>query len=348
MAKVLKKDNGMRVVFRADGSRDTGLGHIYRSLALVDMLKEEFGCVFMVNRPSCEVLDLIESYCDSCALSFNSLNEEIEEITQKLLPTDIFVTDGYDFDMKYQQVIKSKVKKLVMIDDKANHYYHADLIINHGDPSIESKYRKQIYTRVLSGFSYSIMRKEFLTSATIEKKVTKVDTVFVCMGGSDPFNLTIRALSACLKAEFIKSVIVITGNAYGYQVDLKKTLESNIDKAITHEENVSAQRMVELITKSEIAIAPASSIAMEICSVKAGLLSGTVIDNQQAIHKQLLDSGCCISLGNFNKKYEKDISRHLEKLNNTDQINSIMKNQSIAIDGLSGERILVEFKKLVA
>ena len=105
--------------------------------------------------------------------------------------------------------------------------------------------------------------------------------------------------------------------------------------------------MIELIKMSEIAIAPASSISMEICCVKAGLLTGTVIDNQEAIHTQLMETGCCISQGDFNASSEQNIINHLEKLSSTDQVNAIMQNQFKAIDGLSGERLLTEFKKLV-
>ena len=345
----MKKNNDTRVVFRADGSRDTGLGHIYRSLALVDMLSSEFSCVFMINRPSFELVHLIGSYCDLCALSFNSINEEIEEITEKVLPTDIFVADGYDFEVKYQQVIKSKVKQLVMIDDKADHYYYADLIINHGDASMINKYKKEPYTKVLAGLNYAIMRKEFLVSARTTRRISKVDTVFICMGGADPFNITIKAVLAALKCDFIKSLIVVTGSAYANKSQLKKTLQTYCgSKVILHEENVSAVRLVELIRMSQIAIAPASSIAMEICCVKAGLLTGTVVDNQNASHKQLTELGCCISLGNFNTASEDGIRGHLEQLNLPSTVNELMSNQSEAIDGLSGERLLNEFKQLAA
>jgi UDP-2,4-diacetamido-2,4,6-trideoxy-beta-L-altropyranose hydrolase len=340
--------NGTRIVFRADGNSQKGLGHIFRSLSLIEILKSEFECLFITNQPDPQLVHLIESYCPVFVLNATSIAEEIKQIDESLLSTDVVVTDGYQFDEEYQQFIKSKVRKLVMVDDMADKHYYADLIINHGDASIKDKYRKELYTKILAGFSYSIIRNEFLSAAKTQRKISKIDSVFICMGGADPFNITIKAVSACLQCDFISRLIVVTGSAYTNRDELKKVLGNANNKKITYEENITALRMVELINLSEIAIAPASSIAMEICCVKAGLICGTVIDNQEAILKQLIDSGCCLSLGDFNTASVQDIAGYLKKLNNNNLTTSIMQKQAAAVDGFSGDRILHEFKTLVA
>ena len=38
-----------KVVLRADGNSKIGLGHVYRLLALAEMLKEDFECVLAMN-----------------------------------------------------------------------------------------------------------------------------------------------------------------------------------------------------------------------------------------------------------------------------------------------------------
>ena len=43
--------NKAKIVFRADGHAKMGLGHVIRSLALADMLKEDFDCHFMIRNP---------------------------------------------------------------------------------------------------------------------------------------------------------------------------------------------------------------------------------------------------------------------------------------------------------
>src|SRR5205823_2163783 len=101
-----------------------------------------------------------------------------------------------------------------------------------------------------------------------------------------------------------------------------------------------------LLMQSEIAICPASTVAMEVCCARIGLLTGTVIDNQFHTHQQLLNGGCCVSVGDFNLASLNNIENQLSQLSDIKNINRIISNQMKAIDGFSGERILHEFKNL--
>ena len=38
-----------KILFRADGNEEIGYGHVIRSLALADMLKENFECIFVTR-----------------------------------------------------------------------------------------------------------------------------------------------------------------------------------------------------------------------------------------------------------------------------------------------------------
>ena len=41
-----------RIYFRADAGREIGYGHFIRTLALADMLKDDFDCVFVTQSPT--------------------------------------------------------------------------------------------------------------------------------------------------------------------------------------------------------------------------------------------------------------------------------------------------------
>jgi len=338
--------NNHRIVLRADGNSIIGLGHVIRLLGLFEFIKNEFDCVFLIRKPELKLKHIIGSYCRFLILE-GTLKDEIEELSYLLDSNDIVVLDGYYFDEEYQQYIKSKVHKLVMIDDKAEAYFYADLVINHGGALMKAKYKTEPYTRLLLGTDYLILRNEFLEAALTKRIVTKVDSVFICMGGADPFNITIKALKASIKCDFISRIIVITGSAYSNNDDLKKALvEAPRSKDVLYENNVNPSRLVELIRMCEIAICPSSSIALEVCCVKAGLLTGIVTDNQESIHNMLVSSDCCLSLNDFNETSVESIQVNLYRMNNVDYINTLIKNQSENIDGLSGRRFLQEFKLL--
>ncbi|MHA4846793.1 UDP-2,4-diacetamido-2,4,6-trideoxy-beta-L-altropyranose hydrolase [Flavitalea antarctica] len=341
----MKKNN--RVLFRADGNSTIGLGHIYRCLGLAEILKDHFHCRFLVCKPGASVRVLIEQHFELDILEKETPEEQLLEIAHKVLPDDIIVLDGYYFDLQYQTIIKLISSALVMLDDKADQQYVADLIINQGDESLRPRYKTGPHTAVLMGFDYTVVRPHFLSAASNTKITEKINSVFICMGGADPFNITVKAVRACIACEFIEAITIVVGSAYQNTIELESiTHGAGGMKKITKLSNISAEQMVHHIYHSDIAISSASSIALEVCCVKSGLLTGTVADNQVAILKQLERKGCCVSVNDFNKVSEPDLTEYLQKMNNIELVNTIITNQARVFDGLSGTRLLAAFKAL--
>jgi UDP-2,4-diacetamido-2,4,6-trideoxy-beta-L-altropyranose hydrolase len=342
----LKKNSSIRIVFRADGNSTIGLGHVIRCISLIQILEKEFECIFISNNPPDQVSNLVSSYCKLFPIYADSLKDE-EAITIPLIKSnDIFVSDGYGFTPEYQFAIKQKVKKLVCVDDLASQFFHADVIINHGSTMWESSYKTSIGTKIFTGFPYLIARKEFLSSARQLKIIKEVNNVFICMGGADPFNITEKVLDACLQSTFLKKVIIVTGSVYKNKSILRSLVSSSNKILVEHIENADAEQIVKCIQQSQIAITTASSIALEVCCVKAALLCGTVIDNQNSIHTLLIQNQCCISVGSWVNVEVEDIKEHLKIMNDTMLVQKIVDNQSSCVDGKSNERILEIFREL--
>ncbi|MES2427301.1 MAG: UDP-2,4-diacetamido-2,4,6-trideoxy-beta-L-altropyranose hydrolase [Bacteroidota bacterium] len=336
-----------RVVLRADGNSAIGMGHIFRCLALAEMLKNNYHILFISNYVDDKQRKIITSICQCFELNSADQVQEVSMLSEILNDDDILVVDGYNFKEEYQINIKRIVKKLVVIDDLANFHYYADLVINHGGETIEKQYVTESYTKVLTGFKYLIVRKEFIRSIHKEKTVKKIDTVFICMGGADPFGITMKALMACIQAKIAKNIIVVVGNAYKNIDEIKALIDTEGNSlSVLLEINVNAERMTELIAVSEISICPSSSISLEVCCVKSGLLTGTVIDNQQAINEQLVKNGCAINMGDLNSISIADISMHLNNINSINVVQNIIRNQEIATANLSDHLLLKEFKLL--
>ena len=337
-----------RVVLRADGSGIKGLGHIMRSLSMIELLKERFTCLFITRITDQKVKDLVCSFCHTIFIDVANNKEELRVLQDYLMPDDILVTDGYQFDQSYQLEIRKLVHKLVMIDDNAEFFFLADVIINHGGLLEIPSYRVAEHTKVFSGFSYLLARKEFINAASLKRHVEVVDTVFICMGGADPYHITIKALEACRRCTFIKNIIIVMGSFFSDKKKLQQTIAGIKDQKVYCHENASAQEMVEYLQSSQLAFSTASSIAMEICCVKLGLITGMVAGNQRSIHQQILDKGCGMSVGNWMDVSVETIVSLVKRMNNISLVNEIMKNQANSIDGKSGERIVQIFKELAA
>ena len=117
-----------RIFFRADASPTIGYGHYIRSLALADMLKQDFDCTMFTQMPTDYQLREVQSVCSIRYLS--DTDAKFDEFLDKLHGDEIVVLDNYFFTTDYQRAIKSKGCKLVCIDDMHDKYFVADAIIN--------------------------------------------------------------------------------------------------------------------------------------------------------------------------------------------------------------------------
>lgn len=334
-----------KIIFRADGNSQVGLGHIMRCVALADMLSRVFDCIFLINNPNTDLVQTLMEYGKVISIQSKNIVDEKIEIDALIKKEDIVVVDGYDFDEDYIRIIKEKANKVIIIDDLAERDFNVDLVINHASSEILDRYSRERSTKVLASPDYLIVRKQFLLAASKTREIKKVDTAFICFGGADFGNITLKVLKACLQATFLKHINVVIGSAYQHQSDLLTFIEENKScKGIDLYTNLTAKGLVEVIDNSDLCVVPSSTIAMEVCCVKSGLLTGITVDNQKFIHNELVRSECAMSISNFEEATIIEILGKIQELNSVDLINTQIKNQSSKIDGRSGERLLEEFK----
>lgn len=335
-----------RIVFRADGNSEMGLGHVYRSLALGEMLREEFELVFLTTAPIQEVRDMILEICDEC-IELEEGKKSVEQaiVSDILSSDDIVVLDGYHFDGEYQRKVRKHCYKVVSIDDMHEGHFYSDYILNHCgalDPMI---YDREPYTELLLGPEYALLRPPFLRAA--RKKQDKVVdppyTVFLCMGGSDYHNITAKAVQAIQEISEIGRVHIVLGAANQHEKRINKLVERDKRSKIHH--NLTGEAMCELMEEADVAIAPGSSISFEICAVGMGLISGYYTDNQHDIVNWLDETGCASIVGDFRSVNSEEFQRHITSFLDSNTISEVIRNQQI-VDGYSGERFLTFFRAL--
>lgn len=302
----------MKIYFRADGNTQIGLGHVIRSLALAEMLKQEFECIFIIQKPSDALQQQILKSChDIIALSeTKGYLSEVQHITKLIPEPSIVVLDGYFFKTAYQQGIKSAGHQLVFIDDLMAWKIPADVIVNHSGIAKKEDYQALPLTQFCLGLKYALLRSPFLQATEQTRLFSKFNTAFICLGGADLNNDTIRILKK-IERELtnIKTCIVITGSAYPHLQALKKHIE--IAKIhIQHRSNLTAQEMVEAMQASQIGICSASGISYEYMSVKGGLFILKTADNQKDIYKYLIANGLADDIENLVDSYP--IQQHIE------------------------------------
>lgn len=301
-----------KIYFRADASASIGYGHFIRTLALADMLKDDFECTFFTTTPTAYQISEMENVCPSIALEENS---KFGQFLQYLTGDEIVVLDNYFYSTNYQCEVKAKGCKLVCVDDVHDKHYVADVVINHALTD-RSLFDVEPYTRLCLGFEWALLRKPFLQVQDTDKIKNHW---LVSFGGTDYKNMTGRFVSILQDDDRVKSVTVIVGDAYQYIDTLSKYPKSIVKK------NLSAVQMAEEMAKAEFAVLPSSSVSIEAVSQKCKIASGYFVDNQKYIANIWADEGFVVGLGD------------LDDYNNGQFISDLMAfqpNQSIDFSGI--------------
>lgn len=323
------------IIFRADGSHKMGLGHLVRSLALARMLNKSFDCQFATTNPPVDFAPQINEVCEKLIEipTFENIEEEAKYLVKNYLTgNEIIVLDGYHFKTKYQSILKSTGCKIVCIDDIHEFHFVADAIINHAGGIQKVQYSAEKETRFNLGLDYVLLRPAFSEAAKNRQKLHTVPQAFICLGGADPNNDTIKVLQKLEISKSIKSCFVIIGAAFKH----RKVLEKFIDKStleITVLENISAEKMVEIMRLCPIAITSPSTISIEYLTIGGELYLHQIADNQTDLRDYLTKTAVAFDFGEF-------------PVADTKKIENALTKQKDLIDGKSPLRLRNIFREL--
>lgn len=292
--------NKQKIFFRADASAELGYGHFIRTLALADMLKEDFECVFYTQAPSEYQRKECEKVCKLVELPTDETRFHL--FLDGLQGDEIVVLDNYFYATEYQKAIKSKSCKLVCIDDMHDKHYVADAVVNHG-PVTEDEFDCEPYTKLYLGDGYKLLRKPFLQPLSNKQRNS---TAVVNLGGADPFKLTDKVVSLLLQAGTPYHVLVILGDTVYLSEDNREKVEVR--------SRLSAEQMAELFETSSLGILPASTVSIEAGSRGLPLLIGYQIDNQEEGYRSSAQNGLFIPLGNLHQLTQETLNAAIEQL----------------------------------
>lgn len=333
----MDKGNKARILFRADGNNEIGLGHIYRCLAIAERLHYDFDCFFAIKQPSIQLKNIINKFSNVIVLNeYKDAIEEAEDLAKNIIVAykiDIITLDGYNFNTEYQKIIKENCKSvLISIDDDEPFHYVSDIIINHAGGVDVNKISTESYTKLFFGYDYLLLRKEFIQLMNKKRIINGIRSVLICFGGADPNDLTGKILN-CLKNENkLKKIIVVIGASYTQTEKLKKSIAEHSHVEIKN--NLDSNTLAELMFKTDLAIVPSSTIGLEAFASKMILITGMTANNQQNIYKGLIKEKTVIGVYDFNQLTCEELLGKINKANkkfsNYTFISKIESNDAVA------------------
>lgn len=341
-----------RIIIRADGGTNIGMGHVVRCIALADMLKNSFDIIFSIQQPTITTTNLIlQSVKHIIELPLTEdYRVDALNFSQLITSTDIVVLDGYHFKTEYQKVVKDIGCKLVCIDDLHAWHQMADIIINQADDISSDQYSAEPYTKFCLGLNFALLRTTFLQTDTgVCKKISFIKKAFISMGAADVNNNSGKFIQALRSFNEIVEIHVMLSEFNPHHESIQKTIQENNSLKIIAHYNITAEKLSSLLKICDICICPASTISLEACAIGVGLITGYTANNQLSILNGLVKNRTAINWGDFNKLNISDLHTHFKSIMASPALlNELIQNQQKIIDGKSPERILKIFNSLVS
>lgn len=318
-----------RVIFRADGDVQMGLGHLVRTKALADMLADDFEISF-VSRTIADAIrkDLIDS-----GYKTHTIHSE-PEFFNMIGSEDLVVLDGYQFGYEYQVEVRSRGKALICIDDLMNPVCHADLIINQTPGIQPGHYQALPDTQFALGADYTLLRSSFLESARRGDDSGDKSTVFICFGGSDAQDLIKSTWVVVRDSGQFRRIILVTGASYQHLESLLELIKG--DQITEHYHQIDADRMCALMNESGLKIVPSSGILFESFATGGTVISGFYTKNQIPNYEYFLVQNAIIDAGTFKADMVKKALEYRTSFTSPQKI----------VDGYSRDRFRELFQEL--
>lgn len=281
-----------KIFFRADAGAGIGYGHFIRTLALADMLKDDFDCFFYTAEPTPYQISQMGEVCRYVALEETN---KFKAFLDYLSGDEIVVLDNYFYTTDYQRRIKDKGCKLVCIDDMHDKHYVADLIINQGICWTREDYSCEDYTRFAFGLRYSLLRKPFFEAckARVPNKVILDKlSIVVAFGGADFLDLTQKTIQGIKDEAIVSSITAIVGDRYSSD----KMIES---PKVVYKKNLSAKEIANLFVNTDVAVLPASTMMNEALACGTKIIGGYYVRNQEYDYYAFLKENLIEGVGDY-------------------------------------------------
>jgi spore coat polysaccharide biosynthesis predicted glycosyltransferase SpsG/CMP-N-acetylneuraminic acid synthetase len=241
------------VVIRADASREWGMGHVYRAMALANELASH--SVVIATR--CDgPFALGAEFLARTPYRVHRLrdNGEFVDFCWDARP-DIAILDVLDTNEDFVEAVARSSGFVVSFEDLGPGARRADLVIN------------DLYTDLLPaenhwyGVEHAVLAPAFERATPRADCEEAVERVLITFGGTDPANLTVRGLEGLGRLGFAGRVTVVLGPGYAHaEPDLRgHHLEGEVLRDVAN--------MAEVMCSADLALTSGGRTVTELMSV---------------------------------------------------------------------------------
>lgn len=303
------------VLIVCEAGAGNGLGHFYRSVALAQILADNYQITVLsngANLPDCDV---------------NLISVESFEQFQSLPDYELVILDGYEFPLSVVSVLTQNNIPFIEISDFEKPIYPTKYWIN-------SSVNKQNIPGL--GLNYSLLRKEILEVAqTKEFKPQNTNSLFIAFGGTDEQSHSLSVVKKLVSTAFFSRIGVLylkTGKDFSALEKLKSE-----HPQLEIFSNLSTQELIKTVDDFSVALVTSSTIACEMVALRKIVSTCWLYENQRLLHFQLIENNAAIDTDL--QKLISDPQTFIQKISELPDQQALFEHQKKLIDGNAAERI---------
>ncbi len=277
--------NKLKIAIRVDGAKDLGFGHLYRSIAIAQNIHSHEICFITRNDESFSLgFDFLKGH-HYPIVEVDSNDEFISQLDE--IKPDIVINDILDTDEGYIKALKDFGCFVVNFEDLGDGNKHADIVINDLYPDI---YPQENHWY---GVEHAILNPNFEIVEARAEPEESVKHILVAYGGTDPSNLTEKAILALLQIDYKDAVTIILGPGHSRYESVKEKA-SLLKGDVKLLQNVS--NMAILMKEADLALTSAGRTVTELMSV--GVPTITICQNNREMrHNHASSTFGIVNLG---------------------------------------------------
>ena len=246
-----------QIVIRCDASQAIGSGHVIRCRTLArELQRDDMHIVFLCRKEKGNLNSVLKKEFHVIELEQHRISTEdiinesgrnahspgydqiadAEDCIAELMSSGIkeidwIIVDHYKFDKDWESYMVKKLKKnrgpkILAIDDLADRYHHADLLLDQNFFGKQTYERYRLLTpnncKQLLGPRYAVLTREYAELHPLMPTREHIQRVLIYFGAVDSKNLTSKALKALMNPSLkLLSVDVVIGRSSPHRKEIE-------------------------------------------------------------------------------------------------------------------------------
>ncbi|WP_271008558.1 UDP-2,4-diacetamido-2,4,6-trideoxy-beta-L-altropyranose hydrolase [Paucibacter sp. B51] len=335
----------MRILIRADASRDIGVGHVKRCLSLGQALTDCGAEVTLLTR----LRDVdTRSMAAQAGIACTALPDSDEaggmvdaETTANHVArdrTDWVIVDHYGIDEQWHRRVAEAGARIAAIDDLADRPLDASVLIDQNEADHPSKYVSVLAasTPILGGPRFAMLSSAYADAPRWQASGS-VRSIGIFMGGTDAAAMSEVALRACREhAGFEGPIEIATTSGNERLLVLRDLCEADPRTSLL----VDAADLTRFFARHDLQIGAGGGATWERCCVGAPTLLLRCAPNQDAVIPALVRRGVVRTVAPTKDRDTVAVGDALRELMTDAKLRATLSRRSLdTVDGLGARRV---------